>query len=67
MELARTFAQEVWEDLQRSIDFVGGLRNKIDALHAELAERRFSSSEDMERALLLISSVRPGTKRNNFV
>ncbi len=39
MELARTFAQEVWEDLQRSIDFVGGLRNKIDALHAELAER----------------------------
>ncbi len=27
------------------------------------AERRFSSSEDMERALLLIPSVRPGTKR----
>ena len=27
------------------------------------AERRFSSSEDMERALLLIPSVRPGTRR----
>jgi predicted amidohydrolase len=39
MELARMFAPEVWEDLQRSIDFIGGLRNKIDALHLELAER----------------------------
>jgi len=38
MELARMFAPEVWDDLQRSIDFVGGLRHKIDALHAELAE-----------------------------
>lgn len=39
MELARMFAPEVWGDLKASIDFVGGLRNKIDALHAELAER----------------------------
>lgn len=39
MELARMFAPEVWSDLQASIDFVGGLRPKIDALHAELAER----------------------------
>jgi predicted amidohydrolase len=39
MELARMFAPEVWEDLQRSIDFVGGLRNKIDAVHADLADR----------------------------
>ncbi len=39
MELARMFAPEVWSDLRQSIDFVGGLRSKIDALHAELAER----------------------------
>lgn len=39
MEIARMFAPEVWSDVQRSIDFVGGLRGKIDALHAELAER----------------------------
>lgn len=39
MELARMFAPEVWSDLRQSIDFVGGLRPKIDALHAELAER----------------------------
>lgn len=39
MELARMFAPEVWGDLRQSIDFVGGLRRKIDALHAELAER----------------------------
>ena len=39
MELARMFAPEVWSDLRQSIDFVGGLRRKIDALHAELAER----------------------------
>ncbi len=39
MEAARMFAPEVWSDLQSSIDFVGGSRGKIDALHAELAER----------------------------
>jgi predicted amidohydrolase len=39
MELARSFAPEVWGDLQASIDFIGGLRGSIDALHAELAER----------------------------
>lgn len=39
MELARSFAPEVWGDLQQSIDFVGAMRGKIDALHAELAER----------------------------
>jgi predicted amidohydrolase len=39
MELARIAAQEVWSDLQHSIDFVGDLRGKVDALHAELARR----------------------------
>jgi predicted amidohydrolase len=39
MELARSFAPEVWGDLQQSIDFVGAMRGSIDALHAELAER----------------------------
>ncbi len=39
MELARSFAPQVWSDLQQSIDFIGGLRGSIDALHAELAER----------------------------
>jgi predicted amidohydrolase len=39
MELARMFAPEVWSDLKQSIDFVGALRGKVDALHAELAER----------------------------
>lgn len=39
MELARMFAPEVWSDLAQSIDFVGALRGKIDATHAELAER----------------------------
>jgi predicted amidohydrolase len=39
MELARSFAPEVWGDLQSSIEFIGGLRGSIDALHAELAER----------------------------
>lgn len=39
MELARMFAPEVWSDLSQSIDFVGALRGKIDAVHAELAER----------------------------
>ncbi|MBP6012978.1 MAG: carbon-nitrogen hydrolase family protein [Alphaproteobacteria bacterium] len=39
MEAARMFAPEVWSDLQSSIDFVGGSRGKIDALHAELAEK----------------------------
>lgn len=39
MELARMSSPEIWSDLQASIDFVGGLRSKIDALHAELAER----------------------------
>jgi predicted amidohydrolase len=39
MELARMFAPEVWGDLKQSIDFVGALRGKIDALHAEFAER----------------------------
>jgi predicted amidohydrolase len=38
MELARSFAPEVWSDLQQSIDFVGAMRGKIDALHAHLAE-----------------------------
>jgi predicted amidohydrolase len=39
MELVRSFAPEVWGDLQQSIDFVGGLRGSIDTLHADLAER----------------------------
>ena len=39
MELARMSSPEIWSDLQLSIDFVGGLREKIDALHGELAER----------------------------
>ncbi len=39
LELARSFAPQVWGDLQQSIDFIGGLRGSIDALHAELAER----------------------------
>jgi predicted amidohydrolase len=39
MELARMFAPEVWSDLQHSIDYVGALRGKIDALHAALAEQ----------------------------
>ena len=38
MELARIADENVWSDLQKSIDFVGGLRTRIDALHAELAE-----------------------------
>jgi len=39
MELARSFAPEVWGDLQQSIDFIGAMRGSIDALHADLAER----------------------------
>lgn len=39
MELARMATPDVWGDLQLSIDFVGGLRSRIDALHAELADR----------------------------
>lgn len=39
MELARMSGPEIWSDLQLSIDFVGGLRGKVDALHAELAEK----------------------------
>ena len=39
MELARSFAPEVWGDLQQSIDFLGAMRGSIDALHADLAER----------------------------
>lgn len=39
MEIARIADQDVWSDLQKSIDFVGGLRGRIDALHAELARR----------------------------
>ncbi|MCE9520890.1 MAG: carbon-nitrogen hydrolase family protein [Alphaproteobacteria bacterium] len=39
MELARIAAQEVWSDLQYSIDFVGDLRGKVDALHVDLARR----------------------------
>jgi len=39
MELARSFAPEIWGDLQQSIDFVGAMRGSIDALHADLAER----------------------------
>lgn len=39
MELARIANQDVWSDLQKSIDFVGGLRGRVDALHAELARR----------------------------
>ena len=39
MELARMSSPEIWSDLRLSIDFVGGLRDKIDALHGELAER----------------------------
>lgn len=37
MELARIAGEDVWSDLQRSIDFIGGLRGRIDALHADLA------------------------------
>lgn len=37
MELARIADEDVWGDLQKSIDFVGGLRGRVDALHAELA------------------------------
>jgi len=39
MELARMSAPEIWSDLQASIDFVSGLRARVDALHADLAER----------------------------
>ena len=39
MELARIAAQEVWSHLQHSIDFVGDLRAKVDALHVALAKR----------------------------
>lgn len=39
MELARIADADVWSDLQKSIDFVGGLRTRVDALHAELAAR----------------------------
>lgn len=39
MELARSFAPEVWGDLQQSIDFVGAMRGRIDELHATLADR----------------------------
>jgi predicted amidohydrolase len=39
MELARMSSPEIWSDLQLSIDFVGGLRSKIDALHGELAAK----------------------------
>jgi predicted amidohydrolase len=39
MELARIAAQEVWSNLQHSIDFVGDLRAKVDALHVALAQR----------------------------
>ncbi len=39
MELARMSSPEIWSDLQLSIDFVGGLRGQVDALHAELAEK----------------------------
>ncbi len=39
MELARMATPDVWGDLQLSIDFVGGLRGRIDALHCELADR----------------------------
>lgn len=39
MELARIADADVWSDLQKSIDFVGGLRARVDALHAELAAR----------------------------
>ena len=39
MELARIAAPEVWSHLQHSIDFVGDLRGRIDALHADLAKR----------------------------
>lgn len=39
MEIARIADEDVWSDLQKSIDFVGGLRNRVDALHAELASR----------------------------
>lgn len=39
MELARIAGEEVWSDLQRSIDFIGGLRARIDALHADLARK----------------------------
>lgn len=39
MELARSFAPEVWGNLQQSIDFISGLRGSIDTLHAELAEQ----------------------------
>lgn len=39
MELARIAAPEVWSNLQHSIDFVGDLRAKVDALHVALAKR----------------------------
>ena len=39
MELARIAVQEVWSNLQHSIDFVGDLRAKVDALHVALAKR----------------------------
>lgn len=39
MELARIASQDVWSNLQHSIDFVGDLRGKVDALHVELAKR----------------------------
>jgi predicted amidohydrolase len=39
MELARIAGEEVWSDLQRSIDFIGSLRARIDALHADLARK----------------------------
>lgn len=37
MELARIAGDEVWSDLQRSIDFISELRPRIDALHVDLA------------------------------
>jgi len=37
MELAHLGGEAVWSDLQRSIDFVGGLRARVDALHVTLA------------------------------
>ena len=39
MELARIAGEDVWSDLQRSIDFIGGARARIDALHVELAHQ----------------------------
>jgi predicted amidohydrolase len=37
MELARIAGEEVWSDLQRSIDFISELRPRVDALHVDLA------------------------------